>query len=45
MNNKPSMPPWYLECEEKERQMLKIYGQDYIAYQRRASRFFPKIGA
>jgi protein-S-isoprenylcysteine O-methyltransferase Ste14 len=37
-------PLWYLECMEEERQMLEIYGQDYITYQQRTGLFLPKIG-
>jgi len=37
-------PLWYLECVEEERQMLEIYGQDYVAYQQRTGLFLPKIG-
>jgi len=36
-------PLWYLECVEEERQMVEIYGQDYVAYQQRTGLFFPKM--
>ncbi|MFN2282831.1 MAG: methyltransferase family protein [Anaerolineae bacterium] len=38
------VPLWYLECMEEERQMMKIYGEEYVAYQQSTGMFFPKIG-
>ncbi len=37
------VPLWYLECAEEERQMVEIYGEAYIAYQKRTGLFFPKM--
>jgi len=37
------MPFWYIECREEEKEMLKIYGQEYSDYQNRTKMFVPFI--
>lgn len=37
------MPFWYIECREEEKEMLKIYGQEYSDYQNRTKIFVPFI--
>ncbi len=37
-------PLQHLECRGEERQLLKIQGQEYVAYQQRAGIFLPQVG-
>jgi protein-S-isoprenylcysteine O-methyltransferase Ste14 len=35
------IPLWYLECRSEEKEMIKIYGEDYIKYCKTTGMFLP----
>jgi protein-S-isoprenylcysteine O-methyltransferase Ste14 len=37
------MPLWYLECRNEEKEMIKLFGQEYIDYSKMAGMFFPAL--
>jgi len=37
------IPFWYLECRQEEKEMIKLYGQKYIDYQKKTGMFLPRI--
>lgn len=37
------VPLWYIECREEEKEMIRLYGQEYIDYRKRTGMFVPGI--
>jgi len=36
------LPLWYLECRNEEKEMIILFGQEYIDYQKRTGMWLPK---
>jgi protein-S-isoprenylcysteine O-methyltransferase Ste14 len=36
-------PLWYLECRNEEREMIELFGREYIDYRKITGMFFPII--
>lgn len=37
------MPLWYIECRNEEKEIIKLFGQEYIDYRKMTGMFFPII--
>jgi protein-S-isoprenylcysteine O-methyltransferase Ste14 len=37
------IPFWYIECREEEKEMIKLFGEKYIEYQKKTGMFFPRM--
>lgn len=37
------IPFWYMECRAEEKEMIKMYGEEYIKYRDKTGMFIPKL--